>query len=233
MHLSLPHNFRETIFKIVDHLKSKPNVVFSTDSYHQSSVKSQERLRRGTSQKILVNVNNTMPADFSDFLKNPENKTQLFQVMLQVLSSEEAASKLKDKKMIMIVEGKAVQLTSDGEQVKQEEIESLLSTQEETDTRVVLYTLYALEQGYKNVVVRSPDTDILLILLYYARKFTPLVVYFDTGRGGNRRVINTTELAEDLGLSYCEALLSLHCFTGEDTNSAFKGKGKVNPLKKL
>ena len=229
----LPKTFKATIFKVVDNLSTKPHLVFSTDSYHQNSVKSQERLRRGTSQKILVNVNTRMPADFHDFLKNPDNKTQLFQVMLQVLSSDEAATKLTDKNLIMIVEGKAVQLTSDGIHVHAEAIESLQSTQEETDTRVILYLLYALEKGYKLAVVRSPDTDILMILMYYATKFTPMVVYFDTGKGIHRRVVNVTELAEDKGPSYCEALLGLHCFTGEDTNCAFKGKGKVNPLKKL
>ena len=229
----LPPTFKETTFKVVDQLQSKPNVVFSTDSYFESSIKSQERKRRGTSQKIIVNVNTKMPADFPGFLKNPENKTQLFKVMLEVLSSQESANKLKDKNFIIIVEGKAVKVMSDGSNVNAEEIESLYSTQEETDTRVVLYILYARSKDYKHVVVRSPDTDILLILLYYARKFNPLVVYFDTGKGAKRRVINVTDLAEDQGEHWCEAFLGFHCFTGEDTNSAFKGKGKLTPLKKL
>ena len=36
-----------------------------------------------------------------------------------------------------------------------------------------------------------------------------------------------------LGEDYCCTLLGLYVFTGEDTTSAFRGKGKVNPLKKL
>ena len=36
--------------------------------------------------------------------------------------------------------------------------------------------LYALEQGFKYAVVRSPDSDILFILLYYPAKFKPLIV---------------------------------------------------------
>lgn len=118
-------------------------------------------------------------------------------------------------------------------QLPSTEIKSLRSTQEETDTRVVLYLLYALEQGYKFAVVKSPDTDILIILLYYAAKFHPLVVIFDTGVGAHRRLINITELAQDLSPTYCEALLGLHCFTGEDCNCSFKGKGKLNPVKKM
>ena len=147
--------------------------------------------------------------------------------------SSESVEKLAGKKFIMIVEGRAVQLSSDGLSVSKEDMDMLHSTQEETDTRVVLYTLYALSKGYKFVVVKSPDTDILLILLYYAVKFRPVTVMFDTGRGNNRRIINISDLAGDLGEGYCEALLGLHCFTGEDCNSAFKGKGKIGPLKKI
>ena len=42
-----------------------------------------------------------------------------------------------------------------------------------------------------------------------------------------------SDLAEDFGESYCEALLGFHVFTGEDTTSAFQGKGKINPLKRM
>ncbi|KAF3844358.1 hypothetical protein F7725_007521 [Dissostichus mawsoni] len=41
------------------------------------------------------------------------------------------------------------------------------------------------------------------------------------------------ELSESLGPDYCSTLLGFYIFTGEDCTSAFKGKGKVNPLKKL
>ena len=46
-------------------------------------------------------------------------------------------------------------------------------------------------------------------------------------------LINITTLAADLTHRYCEAVLGLHCFIGEDADFAFKGKGKVGPLKQL
>ena len=131
---SLPHSFKETIYKVIDQLKYKPNVVFSTDSYMKGSVKSQELMRRGGSQKILININTTMPADFACFLRNPENKTQLFNLMNKVLSNDESADRLHGKKFIMIVEGKSFQLTSNGSVVSSCELDNLHSTQEETDT---------------------------------------------------------------------------------------------------
>ena len=58
-------------------------------------------------------------------------------------------------------------------------------------------------------------------------------MYLDTGTGSHRRLINVTELANDLGDAFCNTLLGFYVFTGEDANSAFRGKGKVIPLRKL
>ena len=47
------------------------------------------------------------------------------------------------------------------------------------------------------------------------------------------RLINITELAEGYTQAHCTALMCLHAFTGCDTTSAFKGLGKIKPLKVL
>ena len=104
--------------------------------------------------------------------------------------------------------------------------------QVETDTRVVLYLHHAATLGYKDAVVRTPDTDILVILLYRAHKIK-LTVNLDTGSEKHRQLINISELAESLGEDYSGTLLGFYVFSGEDCTSAFKRKGKVRPLKKL
>ena len=109
---------------------------------------------------------------------------------------------------------------------------TIYSNQEETDTRVVMYLHHAAALGYKNAVVRTPDTDIFMILLYHAHAIK-LTVYLYTGSGKQRQLINVSELAQSLGEDYCATLLGFHVFTGEDCTSAFKGKGKVGPLKSL
>ena len=68
-------------------------------------------------------------------------------------------------------------------------------------------------------------------ILYHASRIN-LTIYLDHGTGIHRRLINVSELAESLGPEYCSTLLG-DVFSGEDCTSAFKGKGKVNPLKKL
>ncbi len=96
-----------------------------------------------------------------------------------------------------------------------------------------MYLFYAKQKGFKYAVVRTSDSDPLFILLYYASQLNPLIVYLDTGTGVHRRHINVSELASDLGDSFCQTLLGFYIFIGEDANSAFRGKGKVIPLKKL
>ena len=45
--------------------------------------------------------------------------------------------------------------------------------------------------------------------------------------------MNVSEIAEMKGADYCTMIFGLYVFTGEDVTSAFKGKGKVGPIKKL
>ena len=107
-----------------------------------------------------------------------------------------------------------------------------MSDQEETDSRIVLYLHYAVKKGYKSAIIRTPDTDVFFILLYHAHTIT-LTIFLDIGSGKHRKLINLTEFAKSKGAEYCSTLLGLYVFTGEDVTSAFSGKGKVTPLKKL
>ena len=103
---------------------------------------------------------------------------------------------------------------------------------EETDSRIIIYLHYAEKMGFKSAVVCTPDSDIFFILLVHAHELT-LTVYLDIGMGKHRQLINISELADDLGKDWRCTLLGFYVFTGEDCTSAFKGKGKVTPLKKL
>ena len=56
-------------------------------------------------------------------------------------------------------------------------------------------------------------------------------IYFDTGSGNKRRLLNVSRMAINYGEQHCAALLGLHAFTGCDTTSSFKGIAKLKPLK--
>ena len=118
-------------------------------------------------------------------------------------------------------------------QVGKSKIHVLYSNQEETrHTHIVLYVHNASKQGFQSVVIRTPDTDIFFILLHHAHD-VPITIYVDIGTGKKRRLINVSEIAKSLGSDWCTALLGYYVFSGEDCTSAFGGKGKVTPLKKL
>ena len=135
--------------------------------------------------------------------------------------------------MFLNVRGEVFLLTSsDGVTVKREEIHEIQSNQEETDTRVILYAAYASRMQYKNVQIRSPDSDIFFLLLHFASQLDT-TLFFDTGVGNSKRLLNITDIAKDLGEQKCTSLMTLHVFTGVDTPSAFNGIGKVKPIKLL
>ncbi len=230
----LPNNFKEICYKVFDTLPKSSDIIFSTDMYNENSIKALERQRRGCSNKLIIRGELTKkPVDWKVFLTNDENKKQFVQVILKVWSTNEFAPQLKTRNVIAISEGHAFLLqTDDGRITKKTEICPLFSTQEETDTRVILYCKYAQDQGYDYARIRTPDSDIFFILLHYVASFN-ITILFDTGSGNNKRLINVTELADGLTPEYCTALLALHAFTHCDTTSAFKGIGKIKPIKVL
>ena len=66
--------FGEICLQVLDQMVPKRHFLFSTDSYHPQSIKAQERLRRGTSEKIIVDGPATRkPWDFKVFLANDDN----------------------------------------------------------------------------------------------------------------------------------------------------------------
>ena len=134
--------------------------------------------------------------------------------------------------VIFIAGGKAYELKRNENSVIMERVFCLDSNQEETDTRVVIYARYAAEKGYKSVQIRSPDSDLYFILPHHAPAIG-IYIFFDTGSGNKKRLLNVTEQSKELGKEHCEALLSLHALTGCDTTSCFKGKGKIKHLKIL
>ena len=203
--------------------------------YSKVSIKSSERKRRGTgTRKIISGGRTKKPTEWSSFLKNEENKEQLVAFLKKTWATDRYAPRLLNRKVVLICEGEAFMFKSnDGTHTQTEQIEPLTSTQEETDTRVVLYCVWAKDQGYTTVRVRSPDSDIFFILVHHSDLFGAMTVLFDTGVGKHRRIINLTAFAEAHDKTFRAALLGIHAFCGCDTTSAFKGKGHSGPIKAI
>jgi hypothetical protein len=233
----IPGTFGQICDKIFHMMPYHVDVVFSTDMYVKNSVKTMERQRRGNGEQLLIQGENTRrPKDWTSFLANEENKKQLIKLLYKEWSKNTNAQHLKGRKVIFICDGNAHCLTSvDGTTTTIMNMHDLDSTQEETDSRIVLYCMYGKQQGYQNIMVKSPDSDIFFILLHHIHRLEgpELNIFFDTGSGVNRKIVNITEYSTAHTPQTRAALLGLHAFSGCDTASAFKGKGKIRPIKIL
>ena len=80
------------------------------------------------------------------------------------------------------------------------------------DTQVVLYCNYAADNDYDYVKVRSPDSDIFFILLYYAANLG-IRIMFDTGN--KRTLLDINKLAKDNGWVMVNGRIKPKWYEGE------------------
>ena len=102
--------------------------------------------------------------------------------------------------------------TNNQEEVQIEECDELYSDHEEADTRLLLHAKQA-SRTHSHVIIRSPDTDVFILLLGH-KSAIPTSLYFDTGIGNQRRILDISKAFLTLGFELCDALIGFHAFTG-------------------
>ena len=94
-------------------------------------------------------------------------------------------------------------------------------------------------KGYNGrIVVKSPDTDVLVLLVhYFPQMCNTCELWFQTGSisttKDGRRYIPVHEICNCLSSVICNVLPAAHAITGFDTTSAFFGIGKKSVYKAL
>ena len=109
----------------------------------------------------------------------------------------------------------------------------LQSHHEEADT-LVAFDANKAHEG--SILVRSTDTDVLVILIGLAGRSRRCNSILDYGSGNHRRYMAVSNIAAILnekqdGVN--EALLGMHALTGCDFTSCFFRKGKLKPFQRL
>ena len=95
--------------------------------------------------------------------------------------------------------------------------------QEEADTLLLLHALTIDEDA--EVVIDSPDTDMLLLLMYmYHDSLLSSATSFRTGKGQLKSMINVQTIYNKLGSRLATAILGFHSFTGFDLSGRFAGR---------
>ena len=230
----LPDTFEELecVFKC---LPKAQTVHFVTDSYHPRSIKDMERHRRGqTKAHVLGGPKTKLPHDFSAYMHNSDNKTQLIHFLLDQWRTQKYAAEIGSCVIYYACATSCFKLQQVAGSMTAVEVDELQSSQEEADTRIILHCLFESRRCAQDslIVVRSPDTDVLVVMVYFSSDIHQTLL-FDTGAGNKRRLVNVTHLAVTLGQEMAKALPGLHAFTGCDCTSEFVRKGKKLSYKRM
>ena len=107
------------------------------------------------------------------------------------------------------------------------EVKKLSScSHEEADTRMIVHVADAVEKGHKSVMIRTADTDVV-VLTVTAVVTLDLNEHWDSyGTGKNHKILPAHLFAKALGPSKSKCLPVCHALTGCDTTSFFAGHGK-------
>ena len=110
------------------------------------------------------------------------------------------------------------------------EIPSLFTSQGEADTRLILHSIN-LSQNFERIIIRSDDTDILVLLLCYTSiGMLNTTVYMHAGHSTQyiqrERFIPINTIMESLGHELCRNLPAAHALTGCDSTSSLFKIGK-------
>ena len=96
-----------------------------------------------------------------------------------------------------------------------------------------LIVMTAIEfSGVSDVIVVGEDTDLLVLLCYFAEPNTKRL-FFISDRTQNSKLWDIKQLQQTLGYRISNILPVIHSLTGCDTTSRLFGIGKGPALKKL
>ena len=188
------------------------SVTMVFDRYDKTlSIKHMEPMRRSMSHTATHVIKGTSKVpNYRKFLQNGANKAALA-VYICLYIDEQAPAKLHEDESIVLAggyeDGEKVMVV--GKQVLANE--NLFCSHEEADTRMILHAI-ELSPNYSRIVVRSDDTDVLVLLLYYCSVGQLHEnVYMQSGHSGRycnrQRFVPVSEIAQHLGRPICSSLV--------------------------
>ena len=136
-------------------------------------MKNETRQNRGTGQRRRVTHSTKIPKNWNDFLKHSENKVELFAFLGQQTILVEAPGQVVSTLGNSIISRTPI----DGRNLSP-------CDHEEADTRIFLHIYNAMEEGHHKVLVRTVDTDVvvLAVSLFSKLKIEELWIAFGVGK---------------------------------------------------
>lgn len=152
------------------------------DTYLTDSLKECTRDKRGKGVRRKVSGQTKLPSKWMDFLCDSKNKEELFAFFTTKVAE------------VTFLPGSLVYVTSGESVLHTGSINMPNCNHEEADMRIVVHVQHALQQGMKNIEIRTVDTDVVVILVaafYELVETQPLAdIWIAFGMGKNYRFLS-------------------------------------------
>ena len=120
-----------------------------------------------------------IPKNWSSFLRNETNKTELFAFLAAQVTNLDYSPKEV--------------VSTYGQEVKASSAQDLCSIspcfQEEADTRMLLHAADFCKDGHKRVIIRTVDTDVVVVAVSLFHKIGAEKLWFEFSTGKHTRYI--------------------------------------------
>lgn len=203
---------------IMKELEAVERIDLVWDVYNEDSLKKGTRAKRGSGVRRKVKPDVKVPSNWKSFLRVDENKKELFQFLARYLTETNSSGKL------------VCNTYNDSVMMSPCRIENARElepcTHEEADSRILLHLKNAVDCGHQYVMVRTVDTDVVVLLISYFLELQATELWVAFGVGKHFRYIPIHNIANQLGPDKAHVLPLFHALTGSDTTSFFAGKGK-------
>ena len=160
-----------------------------------------------------------LPRNWRNFLRHSANKNELFNFLADKIIEHNFENR------VIITRGPHA--LSNHIEVNLAEISPC--NHEEADTRIFLHVKDAVASGFKTVMIKANDTDVLVIavaIFPHLQESGLQELWLAFGQGRTLKWFPVHELITSLTPEKTKGILFFHAFTGCDTVSAFRGKGK-------
>ena len=199
-------------------LKRSTRVDIVWDQYRALTIKGGTKEKRGTGIRQRICGTAKIPGNWQNFLANVDKKKELFSFLSKKITEEH----FPDDKNVYITAGDQVHHVGNSPPMDQ-------CNHEEADTRVLVHFLHALQSSSLGMVYTG-DTDVVVLLLsnfHHIKALNPAAeIWISFKAGKTTRMISLNTIATNLGTTTCKAMALFHAFTGSDSTSSFKFKGK-------
>ena len=182
------------------------DIVF--DTYKDQSLKASTRVKRGKGIHKKVLDKSVAPTNWRNFLHLDQNKTELFLYLSTTIIQH---GDREDVIMICAYDDTCISSRN-----KLDLSNLTPCNHEEADTRVFLHVKDMTKQGHRKKVIRTVDTDVLVLAVSVYEQLQEEVeeLWVDLGAGKYRKFFPIHETLEHIGECKAHGLPFFHAFTG-------------------